>query len=76
MDINLGPGMDGGEAIERIRLNPLYFSTPIIAVTGYILQHEKEAILKKGANHYLVKPFNKNQLTSLLEQVFGIPANG
>jgi len=76
MDINLGPGMDGGEAIERIRLNPLYFSTPIIAVTGYILQHEKEAILKKGANHYLVKPFNKNQLTSLLDQVFGIPANG
>jgi len=66
MDINLGPGMDGGEAIEKIRQKPEYKSTPIIAVTGYTLQQEKEAILAKGANYYLAKPFNKKQLTGLL----------
>ncbi|MEI6883128.1 MAG: response regulator [Bacteroidota bacterium] len=76
MDINLGPGMDGGEAIEKIRTNPDYASVPIIAVTGYTLQHEKEAILKKGANHYLPKPFNKDQLTEILHQVLGIKVNG
>ncbi len=76
MDINLGPGMDGGEAIELIRQKPEYFSTPIIAVTGYTLQQEKEAILKKGANHYLAKPFNKDQISSLLKYVFGNPVNG
>lgn len=76
MDINLGPGMDGGEAIEKIRLNPLYLSTPVIAVTGYTLQQEKKAILNKGVNYYLVKPFDKNQLTSILNQVFGITVNG
>ncbi|MCX6283055.1 MAG: response regulator, partial [Bacteroidetes bacterium] len=76
MDINLGPGMDGGEAIELIRQKPEYFSTPIIAVTGYTLQQEKEAILKKGADHYLAKPFNKEQITSLLTYVFGNPVSG
>jgi len=76
MDINLGTGIDGGEAIEQIRLNPEYFTTPIIAVTGYTLQQEKEAILKKGANQYLVKPFNKPELTTMLNQLFRIPANG
>lgn len=75
MDINLGPGMDGGEAIEKIRLNPDYELIPIIAVTGYTLQHEKEAILKKGANHHLPKPFNKDQLTEVLHHVLGMQAN-
>jgi signal transduction histidine kinase len=69
MDINLGPGMDGGEAIEHIRKKPSYSHTPIIAVTGYTLQQEKEAILSKGADHYLPKPFNKAQLIELLDQV-------
>ena len=76
MDINLGPGMDGSEAIEHIRRKPEYRDTPIIAVTGYTLQHEKDAILKKGATHYLPKPFNKYQLTSLLNQVLGVPVSG
>ena len=75
MDINLGPGMDGGEAIERIRQNPDYRNIPIIAVTGYTLQQEKEAILKKGANHYLAKPFTQAELKALLNQVFGINPN-
>ena len=74
MDINLGPGMDGGEAIQQIRQIPGYLTTPIIAVTGYTLQQEKEAILNKGADHYLAKPFNKNQLTDLLCVVFGTPS--
>ncbi len=76
MDINLGPGMDGGEAIERIRKHRDYLTTPIIAVTGYTLQQEKEAILKKGANHYLPKPFSKEQLSKQLQQVFQGSVNG
>ena len=76
MDINLGPGMDGGEAIEKIRQKPEYTDTPIIAVTGYTLQQEKEAILAKGANYYLAKPFNKKQLTGLLMEALGVPVNG
>jgi signal transduction histidine kinase len=76
MDINLGPGMDGGEAIEKIRQKNEYMKTPIIAVTGYTLQQEKEAILAKGANYYQEKPFNKKQLTGLLHEALGVRVNG
>ena len=76
MDINLGLGMDGGQAIEIIRKNPGFLTTPIIALTGYTLQEEKAAIINKGADHYLAKPFTKKQLSELLDQIFGVPVNG
>lgn len=69
MDINLGPGMDGIDAIEGIRKFSNYQSTPIIAVTGYTFRNEKNYIISKGADHYLEKPFKREVLTSLLQQV-------
>ncbi len=69
MDINLGSGMDGAEAIEEIRKNPAYAGVPIIAMTGYTLKDEKEYIFSKGADHYLEKPFVKKVLMNLLEKV-------
>lgn len=69
MDINLGPGMDGIDAIVQIRSIPSYAATPIIAVTGYTFRNEKEFIISQGANHYLEKPFNRQQLLSVLENV-------
>lgn len=68
MDINLGPGIDGIDAITAIRKLENYRSTPIIAVTGYTFRNEKEYIIAKGASHYLEKPFNKNVLLSLLKE--------
>lgn len=68
MDINLGPGIDGIDAITAIRKLENYRSTPIIAVTGYTFRDEKEYIIAKGASHYLEKPFNKNVLLNLLRE--------
>ncbi len=69
MDINLGPGMDGIDAITEIRKIPSYISTPIIAVTGYTFRNEKEFIISKGANHYIEKPFSRKDLLGVLEKV-------
>ncbi|MBN1198328.1 MAG: response regulator [Bacteroidales bacterium] len=66
MDINLGPGMDGIDAITLIRSIPSYVSTPIIAVTGYTFRNEKEFIISQGASHYLEKPFTRQQLLETL----------
>ena len=71
MDINLGPGMDGIDAISEIRKMADHRSTPIIAVTGYTFRNEKEFIISKGADHYLEKPFLKKTLVELLELVTG-----
>jgi signal transduction histidine kinase len=69
MDINLGPGMDGIDAITEIRKMAEHRITPIIAVTGYTFRNEKEFIISKGADHYLEKPFLKKRLVDLLLQV-------
>jgi len=69
MDINLGPGIDGIDAIAEIRKIPNYKTTPIVAVTGYTFRNEKEYIISKGADHYLEKPFLKKTLVDLLREV-------
>ncbi|MBC8313876.1 MAG: response regulator [Bacteroidetes bacterium] len=69
MDINLGPGMDGIDAITEIRKMPSYQATPIVAVTGYTFRNEKEFIIAKGANHYIEKPFTRELLIGVLSKV-------
>ena len=70
MDINLGPGMDGIDAISEIRKIPSYMPVPIIAVTGYTFRDEKDLILSKGATNYLEKPFTRQQLLEVLAEGF------
>ena len=69
MDINLGPGMDGIDAITEIRKMPSYSTVPIIAVTGYTFRNEKDFIISKGANYYIEKPFSREQLLGILKEV-------
>jgi len=69
MDINLGPGMDGIDAITEIRKKPSYKSIPIIAATGYTFRNEREFIISKGANYYIEKPFSRQDLLGVLEKV-------
>jgi len=71
MDINLGEGMDGMDAITEIRKIPFYANIPIVAVTGYTFRNEKEEIIHKGASHYIEKPFTREKLTGILSKVIG-----
>ncbi|MGE5499188.1 MAG: ATP-binding protein [Syntrophothermus sp.] len=68
MDINLGAGINGIEASQAIRKSPEYSSVPIIAVTGYSLNQEKEELLKSGFSYYLPKPFEKWELENIVNQ--------
>ncbi len=69
MDINLGPGMNGAELTRIIKQNPIYKDTPIVAVTAYTQESEKRSFFEKGCTHYLPKPFLKNDLVFLLENL-------
>ncbi|MFH1159803.1 MAG: response regulator [bacterium] len=71
MDINLGQGMDGIDAITEIRKLPSYQTVPIVAVTGYTFRNEKEFIISKGANHYIEKPFTRQELIGILSEAIG-----
>lgn len=67
MDINLGYGIDGVEAMQRIRTLYGYADIPVIAVTAYVLAGDKERFLEQGFTDYLGKPFTKDQLIQLAQ---------
>lgn len=71
MDINLGYGMDGIEVAKTIR-EKNHSETPIIAVTGYVFEEDKQLILNNGFNGYISKPFTKNQLEEEIRKVIDI----
>ena len=54
------PEMDGYEATAAIR--HLSSSIPIIAVTAYAFQEDRERILSSGFSGYFAKPVNGREL--------------
>jgi signal transduction histidine kinase/CheY-like chemotaxis protein len=61
MDIRM-PGMDGIEALKRIRALELPIRIPIIALTAQALKQEEEYIMKAGFDGYLRKPLTPAEL--------------
>jgi CheY-like chemotaxis protein len=55
MDIQM-PGMDGFEAIRRIRADEAFKDIPILAVTALAMPGDRERSLEVGANGYISKP--------------------
>jgi signal transduction histidine kinase/DNA-binding response OmpR family regulator len=64
MDIQM-PVMDGYQAASLIR-NELKSNIPIIAMTAFVLQGEKDKCFTYGMNEYLPKPINETKLKELL----------
>ena len=71
------PGLNGFDVCESLRRDPATASVPIIILTGMRTQFGRFAGLESGANDFLLKPFNPDQLVSkvekLLNQFFGTP---
>jgi PAS domain S-box-containing protein len=70
MDINLGDGITGLDAAQKIKHLKIYKDTPIIAVTAFAMEKDKEEFLKYGCTHYLAKPFEKQDLLQTLKLAF------
>jgi len=70
MDISM-PVMDGYEAAERIanydKDNGLA-KTPIIALTGHALKHDREKCLESNMDDYLTKPVKQVELLRTLNK--------
>ncbi len=57
MDIFL-PGMDGYQALDRIRDSSIASSSRIIATTAYYTNDTREEVIQRGFDGYLPKPFD------------------
>jgi two-component system, cell cycle response regulator DivK len=62
------PDMDGYETLSRIRQNPDTAAMPVISVTAQAMLGDREKCLAAGADGYVSKPVNIDDLTALLEQ--------
>ncbi len=67
MDINLGIGLTGMDAVKEIKTMDSYKNVPIAALTAFAMMGDKEEFLSGGCSHYLSKPFDKSTLTNLVE---------
>lgn len=68
MDIQL-PEMDGIEASRHIRQTENNKHTPIIALTAYALQGDREKFLEQGMDEYVSKPINMEELLQAMDKV-------
>ena len=65
MDIKM-PILNGIEAAKLIRsLSP---KTPIVALSAYAFDQDRNAAMQAGCNDFLAKPFDKSQLMDILMQ--------
>jgi PAS domain S-box-containing protein len=69
MDINLGKGMSGTDAVKRIRELSGYKNTPIAAITAHAMDGDREEFISAGCTHYISKPYARNTLLGLLNNI-------
>jgi CheY-like chemotaxis protein len=65
MDIMM-PEMDGYEAMKRIRSQGEFKNLPVIALTAKAMKDDKQKCIDAGANDYIAKPIDVEQMLSLM----------
>jgi two-component system, cell cycle response regulator DivK len=65
MDVQL-PGIDGLEALRRLRQDELTASIPVLAVTAQAMSGDRERFLEAGFDGYLSKPIDVAELIQVV----------
>jgi two-component system cell cycle response regulator DivK len=61
MDVQL-PGIDGVEALRRVRADPRTADLPVLALTAQAMDGDRERFLAAGFDGYLSKPVDIGEL--------------
>ncbi len=70
MDIQL-PGVDGFELIKQLKAHPLWRQVPVIALTAMAMTGDRERCFAAGADAYLSKPLNLDQMLGEIRALLG-----
>ncbi len=68
LDIVL-PGMNGFEALRRLRRDPISKTIPIIMISGNELATEQFYAQRIGADDFMKKPFSRNEVFARIEKL-------
>jgi two-component system cell cycle response regulator DivK len=68
LDIGM-PLLDGYGVVRKIRENPRTVTLPVVAVTAYAMQGDREKILSSKFDGYLSKPVNSRSLAEELDRL-------
>ncbi|UWX62209.1 response regulator [Chryseobacterium oranimense] len=63
------PEMDGYEAIKTIRNTPSISQIPVISVTAQAMPEDRQKCLDAGAQDYVSKPIDVDQLITAIEKL-------
>jgi len=70
LDINM-PEMGGIEFLKEKGLNPAFARVPVVVLTTQDEEELKSTAMSLGANGFLAKPFQKDELLATLHQILG-----
>ena len=68
MDIQL-PEVSGLEVTKQLRQMSNFNHTPVVALTAYAMNGDKERIISAGCDAYLAKPINTRELPKLVTEM-------
>ena len=68
MDIRI-PKMNGFEVTSKLRENPAFNHTPIIALTAHAMAGDRDKVIKSGYDLYLSKPIDTRTLPGVIREI-------
>ena len=63
------PEMDGYEAVRKMKSDSSLQSIPVVAITAQAMSGDREKCLEAGADAYISKPVNVDELLKVLNHV-------
>jgi two-component system cell cycle response regulator DivK len=76
MDVQL-PGMDGVQALDRLRSDPETRDIPVVAVTAFAMSDDRRRLLAAGFDEYVEKPLDIREFPrQVAAALAGAGANG
>lgn len=67
LDLKL-PGVDGYGLLQQLQCHAQWCCIPVIVVSAFAFEADRERALQLGARHYIVKPLNLSYFRQVLAQ--------
>ncbi len=75
LDIGLSSKYNGIDIVREIRKTDINGYKPVVAVTAYVMPGDEERLKESGFSYYLPKPFFKNDILELIDEILMQPVS-